>query len=266
MHMVVDALESSQPISSSYAFSALEYHNAACKTFQTFGDINRTNSILVLAFSFLNIGFMLGLSYYQALNKVTGKEGTPVIENIAMLFDLLQTIASVITNNMDEFMKTPVPLDRNLFSEPRRQGLDETTETALTRLRGIIDRARTSQDNEGINDSFNSQAIGWLEKCFEFYTEDHRDIALIWPMIYGHYLATALRNGEDDVCRLMVLHWAVLLHRFGRPSKLAKTLGARLAEELSPSIPRKDRQWEESIRWVQQQVEQPWTVTNFYQT
>lgn len=257
MHVVVHALESSQSISPSYAFAALEYHNAACNTFQTFGDLDCTNSTLVLAFSILNIAFMLGLSYYQALNQVVGKDGIRVAENIAMLFDLLQTIGSVISSNIDEFSKTPVPLDRNFFSEPRRQGLDENTETALTRLRGIIDRARTSQGSPTVRDNFNSQAIGWLEKCFEFYTQDHKDIVLIWPMIYGHHLAAALRNDEDDVCRLMVLHWAVLLHQFGRPTRLTKTLGANLVDELSQSIPRKDRQWEESIRWVQQQVELP---------
>jgi hypothetical protein len=251
MHIALES-DPSPPSASPYLIAALEYHNAASQAFrdassqgmEPTGTNDNTKFTAIFAFTVINLAFVLGLSQV--------KEDVSIIEYTTTLFGLLHSIGSVILSNLDDFAKGPLPVSLDTFSESRRRGLDENTKMEFARLRGIEDRASNSHDDEA-----NRHAIDWLEKCFEFFADDHRDTALIWPMMLDAKFARALESGDDDVCRLLLLHWAVLLHRFGRGESFAARLGARLADELSNSISRKDEHWEESIQWVHHQVELP---------
>ncbi|KAJ9611614.1 hypothetical protein H2200_004798 [Cladophialophora chaetospira] len=261
IHIVLESSTPSQPGTSPYMLAALEYHNAACQAFRDVKSpaINQNESgegthfTTVYAFSVITVAFTLELSQcHELLDQTTGI-GTSVLGNITMLFGLMQGFGSVILSNILEFSKGPLPINLDSFSDFRRQELNENTKVALQRLQLIIDQAREFQDDHEVNEA-NSEALVWLKMCFSFYSEDNRDVILIWPIATGPKFTQAIERGEDDVPRLMLLHWAVLLHRFGDGTRFSRRLGSKLAEELCRSVPRKNALWKESVQWVQQQV------------
>ncbi|KIW69388.1 hypothetical protein, variant [Phialophora macrospora] len=264
MHIV---LESPNPLPSPpshYMLAALEYHNAACQAFgnvgghtilQTDNDAE-TGFTTIFAFSVINLAFILGMSQFQVTTNQAVEESTKIVGNITMLFRVLQSMGSVISSDLDGFSRGPLPVTLDVFSESRRRRLDEATEVALTRLRCIIDREKGSQEAPDVKDAY-WRAMAWLEKCFSFYSDENRDVALIWPMVLDTWFVRALETSADNVCCLILLHWAVMLHRFGRGKRFTGNLGAKLVDELSKPMLGKDSLWEESIHFVRQQVGLP---------
>ncbi|OCT47686.1 hypothetical protein CLCR_03660 [Cladophialophora carrionii] len=257
-------LESSKPVpatASHYMLAALEFHNAACQAFGKIGEhtIPRTNNddetsfTTIFAFSIINLAFILGLSQCHVTTNQDVQEGTKIVGNITMLFRVLQCFGSVISSGLDGFSRGPLPVSLDLFSASRCRLLDEDTAMALTRLRCIVEREKRSTDDSNVRDAY-SRAIIWLGKCFSFYSDENRDVVLIWPMVLDTWFVRALETGGDQVCRLILLHWAVMLHWFGRGKRFTGDLGAKLVDELSKPMLGKDVHWEECIHFVRQQV------------
>jgi hypothetical protein len=257
-------LESPNPMpqpSSHYMLAALEYHNAACQAFgnvgahtipQTVSDAE-TGFTTIFAFSVINLAFILSMSRCQVTTNQDVEESTRIMGNITMLFKVLQSMGSVISSYLEGFSRGPLPVSRDIFSEIRWRGLDEDTEVALTRLRCIVDREKRPEETPVINDAY-SRAIAWLETCYGFYSDENRDVVLIWPMVLDTWFVGALETNVDNVCCLILLHWAVMLHRFGRGRRFSGDLGAKLVNKLSKPMLAKDKLWEDSIQFVRQQV------------
>ena len=223
---------SSSNAPSPYMLAALRYHNAACQAFRDAngqaavedGSESTASRTTIFGFSLINIATTLGLSQGHAFSNVGGaEERTSIVQNIIMPSGLLQSIESIINSNLDEYKRGPFPIDLDFFARSPWQGFDEGTELALTRLRDIVDRARVHRKNQAINDA-NTEAITWPKKCFGFYIDDHKSTALIWPIRLSKKFTEAFENGED-VARLIVLHWAVLLDRFGKEKCFTRNLG-----------------------------------------
>ncbi|EXJ59890.1 hypothetical protein A1O7_04037 [Cladophialophora yegresii CBS 114405] len=261
MHIVLESSNAAPATISQYMLAALEYHNAACQAFGNVGDHKtprpnddgETSFTTIFAFSIINLAFILGLPQCPVTSGKDARGGTDVVANVTMLFRVLQSVGSVISSDLDGFSKGPLSVSLDLFSAPRWREPDKDTKVALIRLRCIVERENGPQSSSDVSDRY-SQAITWLEKCFSFYSDENRDVVLKWPMLLDMWFVRTLETGGDQVCWLIVLHWAVMLHWFGRGKRFTGDLGARLVDELSESMPGKDDLWEESIQYVRQQV------------
>ncbi len=282
LHIAIEHPSASS--SSPYILAALEYHDVACEGFRDLqtgrddghhdqrekeSDNDHADISAVFDFSLINLALSLGFS--QCPSKFLAEdERTSILQTIVTFFGLMQGVRSIISANLSTLAEEPFSVDMDYLDTATWQGLNSSTAAAFTRLKKIVDAETRGRDHSGRLTSSSAEdhhfheplsleddttyygdSIGWLEKCFGHYSEEDREVCLIWPLKLTARFITSLES-RDSLAQLILLHWAILFDRLSH--RFARDSGKMLVAELSAIIPTKDALWQEAVQWVRQEA------------
>jgi hypothetical protein len=242
-----------------YVSAALEYYGKASAGFRTeLSQLSRENHYAVWIFSLLIAVFHIALPLEGASN---GNDECSILGRMITFFDLYGGIVSVTTASLDWLVEGSALARQVLALEPASLGLiNDEVRTALGRLSHINEKIHNSKYD------LYKTAITWLERGF---AEDAKGVFIgfcfTWPAVLGSDFATAL--GESDhLAFLLLVHWAVLLHRLPEGAWWVNTTSEKLVTELSQIIWYSRHasilEWRHSILWIQQKVGLASLLTN----
>jgi hypothetical protein len=228
-----------------YVLVALEYHNSALENFRAhpMTEMDAVQAQAVFAFCVMNLALALG--------SLAGKPS--ILENVSLVFGLLQGVERCFFSHRALIEQGPFCKAHPLEDSPW-DGINPSTQEALDRLELIRSRESAIWVTSHCDDP-NIEAIKWLQQCFGVSIKT-MGVALIWMLKADLEFFTAIRK-SNDVALLVLLHWAVLLQQIGSHTWWARESGKLLVDEVSVSLPRKDKEWDLSISWVRSQVGLP---------
>jgi len=253
---------------SRYGRAALEYYDHALRSLhaELGRGIDQENYLAVFIGS-----LMIGAISVHApkYSRDAADKSMTALETTYLLFDMMKGNQSVVVTCLGYIVKGPIRMDAWDPVGPLHL-LDEGTKSAMARLRRLNDQAHpdsVSGDQDGGYADILSQephtayrsAIKYLEDIYARDMDGKIKAACIaWPGFSGPYFMTAIRRSEP-LALLILMHWAVLMHRLGRDTWWAE--GQDLVDEitamfrssqLSPSDELKA-----SINWAREQSDLP---------
>ena len=218
-----------------YAKMAMEYYGKASVSFRRqLSNVTQDNVHCIYMFSVM--AFCINLALTQCTDLSLDKQQS-LLDRVPVLFELGLAPKSFIVAYPEWMLNSPVSKSfktaASLCKEPGPE-LDTSTEEAIVRLETII------EDATGITEEWELQiyrkSVLGLRSC---YVEDKRDLiagfCIAFPTIAGKEFATEVENLKP-IALLILMHWAVSLHRFGIVAWWVRCIGSKLVEETSDTL------------------------------
>jgi hypothetical protein len=201
------------------------------------------------AFANLTIALVVSMPSYLQHTRL---ERASVMENMQTLLSLLKGTYALVTSDPAKINDSVFQVTMDYLMLPPPELTDESTRNALARLK-LISHDESAASLGSCTEKSYLDAIGWLRNCFAYYDAGKYNYLMAWPLTIDIPMLRALET-YDNVALLLLLHWAVLLHRLSGHKWWVKDAGKLLVSELTPLMSRKDDIWVDCIYWVHQQV------------
>jgi hypothetical protein len=258
LHLADELPQTSSP--SRQLLLSLEYQRRAYLAFQQRPEVSLTGPEFDSIYAFTNLTIALVISMPSYLRHTRLERGG-VMENMQTLFGLLRGTHALVTSNPTMIQDSVFSVTMDFLMLPPPELTDESTKHALTRLKLITHNEATAGLGSCAQSSY-ADGIEWLQTCFAYFNTGMYIYFMVWPLNLDAALLQAL-GSSDSVALLLLLHWAVLLHRLSGHKWWAKDAGKLLVCEVTHLLSRKEEVWLESIHWVHQQVGLPYYAKTY---
>jgi hypothetical protein len=262
METIVDGAVVDETHSAMLTHAAMEYYNMASTSFRKeLLNVTAKNFHSVYMFSFLAVAMCLAMP--QCFKEPLNGQQQDVLGRTALVMNLLNACSSLGATNFSMLLTGPPGesvvsalsvMDGGYLSPGSLTG---NTEEALVRLMYLVELDANVKANAACR-----KAVDWLRVCFAIEIKRRDTIAgfgFAWPALAGHDFIVAFSNA-DVIALLIVMHWAVLLHGYGKEAWWAGSVGRDIVAEISRvvllSLPPDDMlpDIHLSIAWARQQV------------
>jgi hypothetical protein len=242
--------------------AAMEYYDMASTSFRReLFNVTAENFHSVYMFSFFAVAMCMVMPHgFQEPRN--GQQGG-VLGRTALIMNLLNTCSHLAANNLSMMVTGPSGdsvesvvsvVEVGYFSPGSLTG---STEDALVRLSYLVELDADAKANGTYR-----HAVDWLRVCFTVESNNRDTVAgfcFAWPSLAGHDFIVAFSKA-DVRALLIVMHWAVLLHSYGKVAWWVASVGRDIVAEISrvvllsftPETMLPDIQL--SIAWARQQV------------
>lgn len=269
MHISISEAASRSPAEiSQYRLLALEYHDDASKRFRAnlLDSLTPDSHTAAFVFSVLTMAISLALTQWSSTH--TSKQIMSHIESsvqrIKTFFQMIQGVRSIFNQTYQSLRSGPFhirddyPLDdRSLPRELTCTELDHDTNLVITGLHAEIESAKSTSDQHHKQTYYD--ALDLLRRTFAgTHADECADSTMLWAAhLTPDFLDTLEAN--EPMSLLIVLHWAVLLHRFRDVwwiGPVSKALVSEISHFLLAPIKGKEMEGHmlRLVSWPRQQV------------
>ncbi|TPX08570.1 uncharacterized protein E0L32_009909 [Thyridium curvatum] len=263
--------------SSKYLRIALEYNDRASAGFRAnLSNITKDNISLLYICSGLVL--VINIAIPQCL-ELHGFERQSTLANAARMFDLLNGMLVIAFADFDTLMSSDYAPSLQaalaLGTADPREHLAQETIDALALLHPVNDRnsellgEQAQRDNDERPPAERNPTHEEYKEMVKFivicFAEDRRDAikgyCLGFPAFCGPPFPRAIKEREP-MALFFLLYWAVLLHNLGAMAWWARSVGRRMAEEISDILRRSglymaSPEGRQAVAWVRRQVDLP---------
>lgn len=261
--------------SAMYFQAALEYYDKASEAFrQQLSNITPTNFHSMYIFAFLAAAMYMARPLCPLEQRDQQPEG--VIGRAAIVMKLLMACSGLAEQYSGLILDSDSVSGPSLTTTISAMGdvcrsqefLGTNIETALARLALLVETdayLNVGTDPFGASSARNTlyqNAVKWLRISFGMeakYSDTVMGFCLAWPALAGKEFVEAFSKA-DVMAMLVVMHWAVLLHRLGSIAWWAASMGKDLVREISRIVLQAEAQVVvapeiyHSIEWAREQV------------
>ncbi|KAK2748883.1 hypothetical protein FQN55_004025 [Onygenales sp. PD_40] len=210
-----------------YIDTALEYQSRSLTPFRhAINNVTPSNCDVVFAYSVITIISGIALPQLAA----SRKEGPDMIENIFVLFELLQGTLQIAELAQPWLEGNLFPSMRNFWAPTSPSPPDSEVEGALNRLFSLNDENAASAGAD--HHRMVKDAIILLQRCFNRYTCTRDTPSVItWLATIDKGFVDSLR-AHDPLSLLVLMYWGVLLAELDDVAWWAAGSGAMLISQV----------------------------------
>ena len=232
--------------SAMYIRATMEYYDKGSGGFRAqLLDVTPENIHYVYLFSTMAISINIGLSQCVEYGENIQHQET-MLERIGVILELVLGSSSIASQHMDWLLEGPISETIIRAGMPLMpailQPLDESTNTALERLTSVVndeifisDACRVDNHSPGGFKGYQI-AVMHLRMCFSVDLNSRMvGFWIAFPPLSSRKFTAGIKNSEP-VTLFVLLHWAVLLHRFGHFMWWAGSVGRKLVADICRSL------------------------------
>ncbi|KAG9246344.1 hypothetical protein BJ878DRAFT_574111 [Calycina marina] len=235
-----------------YSQITMEYYDKASVMFRKQLDtITQDNIHYIYMFSVMAMCINMAITQCSG-----GDEHATLLDRVPLLLELSLASTSFFTKYPEWMLNSPLSKSIQaaslLIYEPKIR-LDATVEKALATLESVV-RQSVLPTNLAELETYRNTISG-LRTC---YMEDTKDLmkgfCIAFPTLAGRNFAAEVGDMKP-VALLILLHWAISLHRFGTMAWWARSVGMKLVQETSVALEQRYPElvllpeWRSGILW-----------------
>ena len=252
------ASEDSDPATAlSYVDTALQYYNMTFAPFRNALDnLTPANCDAVFANSVLVAAIGLALPRLSVGRRDDDHDDDSnsngcVIETVAVASDLVEGVTRLHTIGRTWFSSHFITDYFSLSYRLDHGILDSSTRDALSQLALLNATTVPDADQRAIN----GKALSVLEYCFSRLVDSshHKEDTMSWLILVDKEFSACLKRREP-FSLLILMHWAVLVHRLDGDVWWMRNAGRDLVSELTKELAHSDPRWDVAKIWPLQKV------------